>query len=124
MKLKTLGISLFMLCNVLTVFSQEVKCTELMQFVKKYGKKKGEVSTLQLINSSWLNEVKCYEIDGVLAVIAKIKTNDYELYGKDYIFCGIPSSNWSAFYSGLYALNSSYGERFHKYIFDYKCDCN
>ncbi|HAB26940.1 MAG TPA: hypothetical protein DCE27_03630, partial [Xanthomarina gelatinilytica] len=71
------------------MYSQEVSCTDLVDFVKSEGRKVGTVSSYQLIDSSWLKSVSCYDVDGTLAVIANIKTNDYSLYGKDYIFCGI-----------------------------------
>ncbi|PWK18562.1 hypothetical protein [Xanthomarina spongicola] len=116
-------IGIFILCLSVNTFSQEFACVELINYVKKEGREIGSVSSIQLINSSWLKKVTCYNIDGNLAVIANIKTNDYSLYGKDYIFCGITSYNWNAFNNSLYLLNSTYGELFHKYIFDYKCDC-
>lgn len=111
------------LCISANMYSQEVSCTDLVDFVKSEGRKVGTVSSYQLIDSSWLKSVSCYDVDGTLAVIANIKTNDYSLYGKDYIFCGISKTYWDAFYYGYYDLGRSYGERFHKYIFDYKCDC-
>ncbi|UPS91402.1 hypothetical protein [Bizionia sp. M204] len=121
---KNYVISIMVIFCTLNVYSQDVRCNELLTFVKKEGKKKGSVNAMQLINSSWLKSVACYEVDGNLAVIANIKTNEYSLYGKEYIFCGIPLSNWNAFYNGLYAIGTSYGERFHKYIYKYKCDCD
>ena len=125
MKTKIIQISLgvFFLIGTTTAVSQTVRCTELIDYVKAEGRKVGEVSSLQLMSSSWLRQVTCYQVGDVLAVVAKIKSNDYDLYGKDYIFCGIPTSNWNAFKGNLYNIDTTYGERFHKYIFDYKCDC-
>lgn len=42
---------------------------------------------------------------------------------KRIFFCGIPIMNWSNFRFGGYGDSKSYGERFHKYIIDYKCNC-
>lgn len=110
--------------SIVPAFSQNVSCTQLLDYVEANGRYKGSVSSLSLYDSSWLNEVKAYAIDGNLAVVAKIKKNQYDLNGKKYVFCGIPSSNWDAFYYGTYDYGLSYGERFHKYIMDYVCDCN
>jgi len=109
---------------IVPAFSQNVSCTQLLDYVESNGRYKGSVSSLSLYDSSWLNEVKAYTIDGNLAVVAKIKKNQYDLSGKKYVFCGIPSSNWDAFYYGTYDYGLSYGERFHKYIMDYVCECN
>lgn len=56
-------------------------------------------------------------------VVAEIKKDDYGFTVNKYIFCGIPFLNWTSFQFGSYGASASYGERFHKYIFDYKCDC-
>jgi hypothetical protein len=92
--------------------------------VEENGKKKETVSSYSLIYSTWLKEVTAYSIEDVIVVIASIKEDQYSYFTKKYIFCGIPENNWSSFYYGLYDLNKSYGERFHKYIFDYKCNCD
>lgn len=116
-------IGALLLCVSLNTFPQGVACEDLVRFVKKEGRNIGSVSSYELLSSSWLKEVTCYNIDGKLVVIAHIKTNDYSLYGKDYVFCGISKTYWDAFYYGLYDIGKTHGERFHKYIMDYKCDC-
>jgi hypothetical protein len=75
------------------------------------------------MNSSWLNKVTAYSYNYKIYVIAEIKKNDYDFNPKSYIFCVIPSMNWQNFQFGGYNDSPSYGERFHKYIFDYKCNC-
>jgi hypothetical protein len=103
--------------------AQDVACDDLLKYVEKNGRLKGSVSQFQLIESSWLKEVKAYSIDNTIVVIAEIKRDDYGFNTKKYVFCGIPSSNWDSFYFGLTDLGKTFGERFQKYIFDYKCDC-
>src|SRR5680860_615486 len=117
MKNSIILIGIVMLSKI-PAFSQNVSCTQLLDYVESNGRSNGSVSSLSLYDSSWLNKVKAYTIDGNLAVVAKIKKNQYDLYGKKYVFCGIPSSNWDAFYYGTYDFGLSYGERFHKYIMD------
>lgn len=117
----SLGLFLFISYGAV---GQSVSCSELLQYVVKNGRSKATVNSYQLFDSSWLKEVKAYSIENSLFVVATIKRNEYDFTGQKYIFCGIPSSNWSNFYNGLYDLNLSYGERFHKYIFKYQCECN
>lgn len=122
--MKSLSIILgTLLCASMPIFSQNISCTELLDYVESEGMSKGSVSSMALYDSSWLGEVKAYTIEGNVAVVAKIKKNDWDLYGKKYVFCGLPSSNWEAFYYGSYDYGKTYGERFHKYIMDYVCEC-
>lgn len=114
---------LLFFCCFLTTYSQNVSCEELIDYVRKDGYKKGTVSSTQLINSSWLKEVEAFEINNAIVVIAEIKKDEWGFSSKEYVFCGIPSSNWSAFYYGTYETGKTYGERFHKYIIDYVCNC-
>jgi len=102
--------------------AQEVACEDLLEYVVDEGYNKASVNSYSLINSEWLRSVKAYDLQGKTFVVAEIKKNNSYL-AKKYIFCGVPSSNWNAFYSGLYDLRTPYGERFHKYIMDYECNC-
>ncbi|MCX7550272.1 hypothetical protein [Xanthomarina sp. F2636L] len=110
------------LCSSINAHSQEVSCDDLLSFIKDKGYYKSTVSSYTL-NSEWLHEVKAYSYDYKIYVVAKIKKNAYSYSTNTYIFCGIPSMNWSNFQYGGYGDSDSYGERFHKYIFNYKCDC-
>ncbi|WP_027127300.1 hypothetical protein [Gelidibacter mesophilus] len=107
----------------LNSFGQDVKCNDLIDYVVKKGTYKNSVFPIQLISSDWLNKVEAYSIENKIIVIAEIKNDELFSTNKKYIFCGIPTENWNAFYVGLNDLDKSFGERFHKYIFDYKCDC-
>lgn len=113
-----------MILSVLSVGAQEVSCSDLMEYVQQNGFRKGTINSYQLFNSSWLKEVEAYSIENVIVVIAEIKRDEWGINTKKYVFCGIPSSNWNAFYTGLYDTNTTFGERFRKYIFEYKCDCD
>jgi len=120
MKPKTLIFFIFFIPFFLK--AQNYSCDEVMKFIRSNGYKKGSVSTFALLNSSWLKEVNAYTYENEIYVIAKIKTSEYSFSGKEYIFCGVPSSNWNSF-SGLSFSDETYGEKFHKYIIDYTCNC-
>jgi hypothetical protein len=115
---------LFLIATSISAIAQTVNCEELMAFVKRNGREKATVSSLQLFNSSWLKEVKAYDIENTIVVIASIKKDEYTLFAKDYVFCGIPSRNWDSFYNSWVDIGKTYGEKFHLYIIDYICDCN
>ena len=115
-------IGILFLCLSINSYSQEVSCNDLLSFIKENGYSKGSLSSYTL-DSEWLYEVKAYSYDYKIYVVAKIKTSEYSYSTNTYIFCGIPSYNWSNFQFGGYGDSNSYGERFHKYIIDYKCNC-
>jgi hypothetical protein len=73
------------------------------------------------VGSTMLANVERYKLDDSSLVIAYIKKDYYDLYGKPYIFCGISDDRWTAFKNG--GLQDSWGKSFHKYIIDYTCDC-
>jgi hypothetical protein len=103
-------------------FSQDVSCDDLLAFIKSEGYYKASLSRYTL-NSSWLHKVTAYSYDYKTYVVAEIKNNEYSYQTNTYIFCGIPSQNWSNFRYGGYGGSQSYGERFHKYIINYQCNC-
>lgn len=98
-------------------FGQRLSCQEAYEIVLKNGTNK---RTIKIINSSMLNKVEKYEVDGSLYVIGWIKSNDYDYKGKPYLFCGVSRWDWNMFATEYI---SSAGEAFHKYIFPYKCNC-
>lgn len=105
-----------------TAFAQSTSCRELIRMVKQDAYRTSNVGGVALMNSSWLLNVDYYRVDDIGVVIAKIKANEYDFYGNEYIFCGISQSSWRAFQSsGLYG--STYGEAFHEYIMPYTCNC-
>lgn len=103
--------------------TQTISCDELYNFIVENGYKKTTIHRY-VMNSSWLNKVTAYSYNYKLYVVAEIKKNDFDFNPKSYIFCLIPSQNWFNFQYGAYRDSDSYGERFHKYIMDYKCNCN
>lgn len=102
--------------------SSSVSCENLLNYITSNGYRKGSLSNYTL-DSSWLYEVTAYAYEYDIYVVAKIKENEYSYQTKTYIFCGIPSQNWNNFKNGAYGDPKSFGERFHKYIFDYQCEC-
>ena len=113
----------FVILTRQSLLAQDVSCEDLMDYALDEGYRIGTVSSILLYNSSWLKEVEAYSISNTIVVIAEIKQDEYGFNTKKYIFCGIPKSNWDAFCYGLYDSDKTYGERFHKYIYDYKCEC-
>lgn len=95
-------------------------CDELIVFLKSNGEIIKTLSSYHL-SSSWLNRVTGYIYEGNIYAIAEIKDSEWPYKIKSYIFCNISESNWSNF-DNIY-INGSYGERFHKFIFDYQCNC-
>jgi hypothetical protein len=113
----TLYCIILLIC-ITSAKAQDVDCDELVGYIKSKGDYSRTVSTY---GSSMLVSATLYTYDGDYYVIAKIKSGEYDFYGKEYIFCGVPYSNWLNFYS---SGSMSYGKAFHNYIMDYKCDCN
>ena len=105
-------------------YSAKIQCDDLINYVETNGFERDGISSLQLINSSWLKEVKAYSIQNSIIVIAYIKEDELSMSAKKYIFCGIPELNWDNFYNGYYDIGKTFGEKFHKYIIDYECKCN
>ncbi len=95
-----------------------VSCQKIYSTVTQLFDAKDYVSC---IGSSVLTKVEYYLMDGVGFAIVYVKQNNYDIYGKPYIFCGVPLNNWNVFkIDGV----SSWGESYHKYIRDYKCNCS
>lgn len=115
-------IVLFYVLVAVPGFSQDVSCDELLTFIKTEGYYKASLSSVQL-NSSWLYKVTAYSYNYKIYVVAEIKKSEYSYQANSYIFCEIPEQNWTRFQYGGYGDSSSYGERFHKYIIDYQCNC-
>lgn len=103
-------------------FSQEMSCDDLQDFIETNGYQKSSMSNY-VLNSTWLDKVTAYDYDFNIYVVAEIKESEYSYSTRTYIFCGIPSQNWSHFQYGDYGDSDSYGERFHKYVIDYVCNC-
>jgi hypothetical protein len=77
-----------------------------------------------LITSSWLYKVDGYEYEGIIFVIAQVKRKNSLLKELDtYIFCGISKDDWESFKDRFPYTILSIGEKFKKYIYDYKCNC-
>jgi hypothetical protein len=99
-------------------------CDNLIENLESNGIKLNTVTPIELINSNWLYSVTEYKIGSKIIVIAEIKKEKNSYITKKYIFCEVPEDNWTYFYYGIYDTGLTYGERFQKYIIDFKCDCN
>ncbi|PHR10651.1 MAG: hypothetical protein COA40_13540 [Aequorivita sp.] len=113
---------ILLICFSLNLSAQSVTCEDLMDFIETEGMYSSSVSSYTL-DSSWLSKVTLYSYDMNYFVVAHIKTSEFSYASTPYIFCGIPYRNWLNFKNGSYGDTDSYGERFHKYIFNYQCDC-
>jgi hypothetical protein len=120
---KLIFISLFLVCCFLPCKAQTTNCDELISYVLNNGRKLGTINESEIINSSWLKKIEGFSINNSTVVVAEIYLDENKLSSKKYIFCGIPSNNWNTFFFGRYAIGKSLGEKFHEYIFDYKCNC-
>ncbi|WP_350289825.1 hypothetical protein [uncultured Croceitalea sp.] len=114
--------SLIIFLTIQKVNAQEVSCDELQKFIEQKAYQKNSLHSY-ILNSSWLYKVTAYDYDFKIYVVAEIKESEYSYSTRTYIFCGIPSQNWSNFVYGGYGDSDSYGERFHKYILNYTCNC-
>ena len=102
-----------------TFFSQTTSCNDLVQYAKSADSYPDRVNPF---NSTMIAKAEYYTVDNGGLVIAYLKSNDFDYSGKPYIFCGISAQRWAKFKSeGSYG---SWGEAFHQYIMDYKCNCN
>jgi len=99
-----------------------LNCEELMAFIKSQGSIVTSLYDYNL-NSRWLREVKAYRYNNKIYVIAKIKIDEYSYKTKEYIFCEVPSVNWNKFNQVDFLGKTTYGERFHSYIFPHQCNC-
>jgi hypothetical protein len=124
--MKTILTLSFLIIYTISGLAQSLTCDELINYVEKNGKEKDNVNTF-VLSSDWLKNVTEYTIHDKIVVIAEIQHGSLSWETKKYIFCDIPVENWDEFhpispFTGAKML--SYGEKFHKYIYDYKCICN
>ena len=105
-----------------TYSTSTIKCKALIEHVRLYGDNFQSVDLLRL-SSSWLKEVKAFEVYDKIVVIAQIYISEARIATMEYIFCDIPRRNWDKFYEPIFNTNLTYGEKFHEYINPYKCDC-
>lgn len=117
--------SLFFLFVINLSYSQQQRpnCNDLISYVRENGRNVGTIKESEIINSSWLKRIEGFSINGNTVVIANIYLNKQKVNSQEYIFCGISAINWDIFYGGRYQVGLSLGEKFHEYIFEYKCNC-
>jgi hypothetical protein len=114
---------IFLLITTFKINAQNISCEELIRHVKQNGVFTGNIGIFQRIESSWLKNVTAYSIENQIVVVAEIKKDETSLLTHEYVYCGIPKSNWESF-TNPFNSDKTYGERFHLYIIDYKCNCN
>lgn len=106
----------FVLLSAMNSYSQKMGCQEMFEIVTtQYDSKE----TANCYGSSMLVKVDFYKVGNNNYAVAYIKNNEYDFKGKPYLFCGIPSMNWSYFKYNT----KSWGESFNKYIKEYTCNC-
>lgn len=110
-------------CILLLLYSSEMiaqsmSCQELFDTVTKYYDNSDVVST---VGSTMLTKANFYNVQGTGFVVAYLKSNDYDLQGRPYIFCGISTQDWINFKNE--GRSGSWGESFHKYIRENTCNC-
>tara|TARA_R110002072_G_scaffold7503_2_gene40963 strand:+ start:761323 stop:762105 length:783 start_codon:yes stop_codon:yes gene_type:complete len=96
-----------------------VLCEDVIDFIRENANTEDVILKSQL-NSSWLSKVELFDYEDKYYVIAEIKTDDYGLGFKSYVFCNIIYPNWVEF---KYGSSISYGEKFNEHIMDKKCNC-
>jgi|TARA_B110000902_G_scaffold10867_1_gene13082 hypothetical protein len=105
----------FIFLFITSVSFAQIKCNELINTVKTLKVFHRDYT----LDSNWLQGVTFYEYydnqkrKKVFFAIAKIDS-------KDYVFCDFPFDK-ALLYAAKWQLTS--GEAFHKYIFNYKCNC-
>lgn len=101
-----------------------ISCSKLMEEVKQGGIRLGGYSPFDLLRSSWLYQVDGYKYADIIFVIALVKRDVSPFTEPDkYIFCGISKDDWDSFSYPLTDMRLSIGEKFQKYIYNYKCNC-
>lgn len=89
-----------------------VSCNEAANYIIQNGKYLSSYSTF---TSSWIKSTDAYQYNNSLYIFIHTRQNN------SYIYCDVPYNNWQFFISNGYS--TSYGQRFHKYIEPYKCNC-
>lgn len=109
-----------MLASLSGTAQQKVTCNELMTYIKENAILRRDVTPHR--PSSWLNSVTMYDYRGTIYVIAFLEVSAGKF--KPFIFCGVPYDNWDNFDWEIIDEELSLGQKFRKYIYKFKCDCN
>lgn len=115
------SISLFFFLFLFTTVNlqaQQYSCQELFQEITSNYDTKSETPCY---GSSMLVKAVYYTYGGQGFVVGYLKSSDYDMSGRPYIFCGISTYTWSRFKAE--GMTDSWGESFHKYIMNERCDC-
>jgi len=111
----------------------QISCDALISYVESNcSRSYSQVPATLLWSSKFIKNIIGYNCEDNIVVIAELYVDKYK-NSKKYIFCNIPSRNWSWYTWPLgcegdgprfgYTRNSK-DVQFRKYIFDYQCDCN
>ena len=107
-----------MIFGCIKSYSQSISCQKLFSTVVNNYDYNDATSCF---GSTMLAKVEYYKLDNTGYVVAYIKDSEYDYSGDPYIFCGISSYTWSSFKTN--GMMGSWGESFHEYIMDRKCNC-
>lgn len=109
-------LSLILVTNI--TYSQSIRCSELKEILEV---KAELVTSSTCFGSTALVKAEYYTSNGEGYAIVYLKSNEYDISGKPYVFCGISNTRWNKFVSeGRYG---SWGKAFNTYIRDYLCNC-
>jgi hypothetical protein len=117
-------LSVLFLISFNSVKGQTPYCSQLIEYVYKNGTSKNAIDNGLQIKSEWLKKVEAFSIENKIVVIAEMYSDDSHFSTKKYIYCDVPPFNWDSFYNTRMFIGKSLGENFHKYIDEYKCNCN
>lgn len=117
-------LSLFISLFSSLILSQNVNCDVYLATIEKEGEVIGAKDEMYFAfaKSDWLKSVVAYKIQQKIYVIADFKSDKFDLLSKKNIFCEIQLDNWNSYINPF--VSGSEGEKFHKYIFENKCNCN
>jgi hypothetical protein len=108
----------FWLIFPIAISAQSISCQELYEGILDNASKTGSVSCY---GSDALVKAEYYTYDNEGYVIIYFKNSTFDTQGSPYVFCGISSYKWSSFKaSGI----SGWGEAYHEYIKNYRCNCS
>ncbi|AYN05486.1 hypothetical protein [Flavobacterium sp. 140616W15] len=101
--------------------SRKISCYDWMLFLMNNADSSDYIS---IKSSTMLSGVRYYFYKNTGYVIVYVKDNSYDFNDSDdnaYVYCNINELRWQTFVQ--FGTTNSWGESFHSYIENFKCDC-